>query len=105
MKLCGNLVLNLTDIDGNGMMSLVLQIVSPILTSDNPVTAQMSPAITSSTGIREKLLKTKTSVSFPVFTFSYSAVLMLVSKLDFLASELRMELWDCQLQSIECYMK
>ena len=55
------------------MMSSGLQMVSPMPMSARPVTAQMSPAGTWSTGTREKLLKTNTSASLPVLGFSVSA--------------------------------
>ena len=58
---------------GRGIRLSVLQMVSPMLTSASPVTAQMSPAITSSTGTRVKLEKTKTSAILPVFDFSSPA--------------------------------
>lgn len=63
-----------TDMDGKGMMSSVLQRVSPMLTSERPVTAQMSPALTSSTGTLLKLLKTNSSATLPVRDRSTSAV-------------------------------
>jgi hypothetical protein len=64
----------LTEMAGRGMRLSVLQIVSPMLTSPNPVMAQMSPATTSSTGTLVKLENTNISDILPVFIFPSPAI-------------------------------
>ena len=54
---------------GRGSGCSRLQMVSPMLTSLRPVTAQMSPASTSSTAAREKLSYTKSSEILPPLSF------------------------------------
>ena len=55
---------------GRGSGWVRLQMVSPMLTSGKPVTAQMSPASTSSAGAREKLSYTNSSEILPPRSFS-----------------------------------
>lgn len=62
-----------TAIEGSGTTLSGSHTVSPMLTSCSPVTAQMSPAPTTSTATRLKLENTNVSASFPIRGFSISA--------------------------------
>ena len=70
-----------TEMVGRGSGASRAQTVSPIDTSPRPVTAQMSPATTSSAATRAKLSYTKASVILPGRGFSSGLQTMTVSPL------------------------